>query len=181
MSLNKILTNIIILEIIFILISTGCSPKVNNNIIEEHITDKPHPLVLCSEKVNELIPKNFTMTEFEPTQWYLKLNGFKWNDGTLITNGNIWNEYNGTDTFNNYHIKFRKGTKKGENLNYLYTDSFLVYISENEIDHEGNILGRDYLKIRPILQIFQISENEPHIGKFKVMDIDIIQCSLTEI
>ncbi len=134
----------------------------------------------CKQKVEGLIPDKMRLHRVDCLTYGDVWNviDFAWKDGTLNPLTTIM------------LIEYKKGSKKGENINlyypsHLYKDGSLTY-SKRVVDEQGNILGDNNFKVKLILKPIPDSESTYQATPtvvcdtldFEIMDYEITSCNL---
>lgn len=159
----------IIILLVFLILINGCAvtqrevsegPEpivfVLNESAEEEpepVVEEEEPIVSCEEWAESLFPEQWVFNQDvsqdpELTREVLGLRAGEWSDGSTIK---------GTSS-----TKIEKGSETGENINYYYTkpifqgmkgDKYGFLYSDKVIDEEGNVLGENSFKIRPVFRV----------------------------
>jgi hypothetical protein len=153
--------------VIFIFLISGCAittPEITsqpNTIVEKSVENKSvqpveKPVVKelnCSDWARSLFPEQWVFQQdvtHNPviSGEVLSLRQGRWRDGSAIR---------GTSS-----TKIQPGSEKGENIHYYYTrpifiameqDKYGYSYSEKVIDAQGNLLGENSFKIRPVFKV----------------------------
>ena len=123
--------------------------EVEEEVVEEEPVEE-EPVITCEEWAEELFPVQWVFKQDVTNDPRYERNPLTLRDGKWQDNVTI----GGTSS-----SKVAKGSETGENINDYYTKPIYITIQEfgytynkQVIDEEGNILGVDTFKIRPVFR-----------------------------
>ncbi|MBN2459241.1 hypothetical protein JXB28_03065 [Candidatus Woesearchaeota archaeon] len=132
------------------------------------LQEQPEPVVSCEEWAISVFPEQWvyaqTVTnEVQLARESLVLIDGKWKDGSVIRGTSF--------------TKVAKGSLQGENINYYYAkpmypgleEKYAYAYSEDVIDQQGTILGKNAFSIRPYFRVIaDLTEDENNTQGYPV-------------